>query len=111
MIPAPRNRPVIRVSRDTHEAPAETRWRLARANRLSRRGEPNFRVVWGGSEATAEISGDARRRPAGVFHCFHRYAQVFLRGVVDGSSRKFYCAPQIEPEAKRQRFSPAIANV
>jgi hypothetical protein len=148
--------------RETHEAPAEIRQRLARAGHSNRYGESNFRVVWGGSRLSwnggrrtdhdtsgnviretidlrqvpkyvplahraleltgirprarrsplppgaatlvalseaiaalprpgvrAEILGDAWRRPARVFHRFHRYAQVFLRGVVDGNSRKF----------------------
>ena len=33
----------------THEAPASIQERVARAGGLNRLGEPNFRVVWGGS--------------------------------------------------------------
>jgi len=40
---------VIRVTRETHEAPAAVRERIARAGGLNRYDEPNFRVVWGGS--------------------------------------------------------------
>ena len=39
----------IRVIRETHEAPAEIQLRVARAGGLNRFGEPNFRIVWGGS--------------------------------------------------------------
>lgn len=43
---------VIRVTRETHEAPAEVLERVARAGGLNWLGEPNFRVVWGGSRLT-----------------------------------------------------------
>jgi len=42
-------RPLIRVIRETHEAPAQVRERIARAGGANRFGEPNFGVVWGGS--------------------------------------------------------------
>ncbi len=40
---------MIRVLREVHEAPAPIQERVARAGGLNRFGEPNFRVVWGGS--------------------------------------------------------------
>jgi hypothetical protein len=40
---------MIQVTRETHEAPAHVCERLARAGGTNRFGEPNFRVVWGGS--------------------------------------------------------------
>jgi hypothetical protein len=40
---------MIRVTRETHEAPAAICERIARAGGLNRYGEANFRVVWGGS--------------------------------------------------------------
>jgi len=40
---------MIRVTRETHEAPAAICERIARAGGRNRYGEPNFRVVWGGS--------------------------------------------------------------
>lgn len=40
---------MIRVLRETHRAPAEVAERVARAGGANRFGEPNFRVVWGGS--------------------------------------------------------------
>jgi len=40
---------VILVTRETHEAPASVQERVARAGGRNRFGEPNFRVVWGGS--------------------------------------------------------------
>lgn len=40
---------MIRVTRETHEAPASVCERVARAGGLNRFGEANFRVVWGGS--------------------------------------------------------------
>lgn len=40
---------MIRVIRETHEAPAAVQDRVAAAGGLNRFGEPNFRVVWGGS--------------------------------------------------------------
>jgi hypothetical protein len=43
---------LIRVLRETHEAPASLRERIARAGGTNRYGEPNFRVVWGGSRLT-----------------------------------------------------------
>jgi hypothetical protein len=39
----------IHITRETHEASAEIQERVARAGGLNRFGEPNFRVVWGGS--------------------------------------------------------------
>ena len=47
--PAPRQPQMIRVLRETHEAPREVSERVARAGGWNRFGEPNFRVVWGGS--------------------------------------------------------------
>lgn len=46
LLPTP---PLIRVIRETHEAPAHVRERIARAGGANRFGEPNFGVVWGGS--------------------------------------------------------------
>ena len=43
---------MIRVLRETHEAPAAIRERVAHAGGSNRFGEPNFRVVWGGSRLT-----------------------------------------------------------
>jgi hypothetical protein len=43
---------MIRVTRETHEAPASLTQRLAVAGGTNRLGEPNFRVVWGGSRLT-----------------------------------------------------------
>jgi len=43
---------MIRVIRETHEAPASIQRRVARAGGANRFGEPNFRVVWGGSRLT-----------------------------------------------------------
>jgi hypothetical protein len=40
---------MIRVIRETHEAPASIQRRVAHAGGFNRFGEPNFRVVWGGS--------------------------------------------------------------
>ncbi len=40
---------MIRVTRETHEAPAEIQERVARAGGWNIYGEANFRVVWGGS--------------------------------------------------------------
>ena len=40
---------MIRVTRETHEAPTAICERIARAGGLNRYGEANFRVVWGGS--------------------------------------------------------------
>jgi len=40
---------LIRVIRETHEAPAAVQERIARAGGSNRYGEPNFRVVWGGA--------------------------------------------------------------
>ena len=49
-IPARQRKPcLIRVLRETHEAPAVVQERVARAGGLNPYGEPNFRVVWGGS--------------------------------------------------------------
>jgi hypothetical protein len=43
---------VIQVLRETHEAPASVQQRMTRAGGENRFGEPNFRVVWGGSRLT-----------------------------------------------------------
>ncbi|HEV2446405.1 MAG TPA: hypothetical protein VGS58_10800 [Candidatus Sulfopaludibacter sp.] len=43
---------MIHVIRETHEAPASIERRIARAGGTNRFGEPNFRVVWGGSRLT-----------------------------------------------------------
>jgi len=43
---------VIQVLRETHEAPASVQQRIARSGGENRYGEPNFRVVWGGSRLT-----------------------------------------------------------
>jgi hypothetical protein len=43
---------VIQVLRETHEAPASVQQRIRRAGGENRYGEPNFRVVWGGSRLT-----------------------------------------------------------
>ena len=43
---------MIRVIRETHEAPASIERRMARTGGTNRFGEPNFRVVWGGSRLT-----------------------------------------------------------
>jgi hypothetical protein len=40
---------VIQVLREVHEAPAAIQGRVAAVGGLNRFGEPNFRVVWGGS--------------------------------------------------------------
>jgi hypothetical protein len=40
---------VIRVIRETHHAPASFQELVTRAGGLNRFGEPNFKVVWGGS--------------------------------------------------------------
>lgn len=40
---------MIRVLRETHETPDPVQQRVARAGGWNRFGEPNFRVVWGGS--------------------------------------------------------------
>jgi len=40
---------LIHVVRETHDAPAEIQRRIARAGGANRFGEPNFRIVWGGS--------------------------------------------------------------
>jgi hypothetical protein len=47
-----RPNPLIQVTRETHEAPASVQQRAARAGGTNRYGEPNFRVVWGGSRLT-----------------------------------------------------------
>ena len=44
--------PVIRVTRETHEAAPEIQERVARAGGANCYGEANFRVVWGGSRLT-----------------------------------------------------------
>jgi hypothetical protein len=46
---AQRNNSMIRVLREIHEAPASIQERITRAGGANRFGEPNFRVVWGGS--------------------------------------------------------------
>jgi hypothetical protein len=43
---------LIRVIRETHEAPARLSERLIQAGGRNRLGEANFRVVWGGSRLT-----------------------------------------------------------
>ena len=43
---------MIRVLREIHEAPASIQERVTRAGGINRFGEPNFRVVWGGSRLT-----------------------------------------------------------
>ncbi len=40
---------MIRVLRETHDAPAAIQERVSRAGGANRFGEPNFRVVWGGA--------------------------------------------------------------
>ncbi|HWZ54194.1 MAG TPA: hypothetical protein VNV84_05530 [Candidatus Acidoferrales bacterium] len=45
----PSDAPRIRVTRETHDAPALIAERVARAGGTNRFGEPNFRVVWGGA--------------------------------------------------------------
>jgi hypothetical protein len=44
--------PRIRVTRETHDAPAEIQERVERAGGLNYFGEANFRVVWGASRLT-----------------------------------------------------------
>ena len=51
-IRTPLTLPLIRVLRETHETPAAIRERITRAGGTNRHGEPNFRVVWGGSRLT-----------------------------------------------------------
>ena len=43
---------MIQVLRETHEAPASIQTRIRQAGGSNRYGEPNFRVVWGGSRLT-----------------------------------------------------------
>jgi len=43
---------MIRVLRETHDPPSALQERIARAGGSNRFGEPNFRVVWGGSRLT-----------------------------------------------------------
>lgn len=43
---------MIRVIRETHETPVNLAERLELAGGVNRLGEPNFRVVWGGSRLT-----------------------------------------------------------
>jgi hypothetical protein len=43
---------MIRILRETHEAPASIQRRIALAGGTNHFGEPNFRVVWGGSRLT-----------------------------------------------------------
>lgn len=43
---------MIRILRETYDAPAALQLRLARAGGLNRFGEPNFRAVWGWSRLT-----------------------------------------------------------
>jgi len=43
---------MVRIFRETHEAPLSLQLRLARAGGLNRFGEPNFRAVWGWSRLT-----------------------------------------------------------
>jgi hypothetical protein len=40
---------LIHITRETHEAPESVQERVTRAGGMNRNGEPNFRVVWGGS--------------------------------------------------------------
>lgn len=40
---------MIRILRETHDAPSAIRERITRAGGVNRFGEPNFRVVWGGT--------------------------------------------------------------
>src|SRR5208282_170394 len=44
--------PVIRVTRETHEAPFSIQERVERTGGTNCYGEANFRVVWGGSRLT-----------------------------------------------------------
>jgi hypothetical protein len=44
--------PRIRVTRETHHTPAAIAERITRAGGTNRYGEPNFRVVWGGTRLT-----------------------------------------------------------
>lgn len=46
---APSSSTLIRVLRETYETPTSVEQRVTRAGGLNRFGEPNFRVVWGGS--------------------------------------------------------------
>lgn len=55
---------MIRVTRETHRAPASVCERIERAGGRNRFGEPNFRVVWGGSRL-AWIGGRWTDRDAG----------------------------------------------
>jgi len=43
---------MIQVVRETHQTPHAVQVRVARAGGANRYGEPNFRVVWGGSRLT-----------------------------------------------------------
>jgi hypothetical protein len=43
---------MIQVVREIHQAPHAVQERVARAGGTNRYGEPNFRVVWGGSRLT-----------------------------------------------------------
>lgn len=43
---------MIQVTRETHETPWEVQHRVALAGGFNRLGEPNFRVVWGGTRLT-----------------------------------------------------------
>src|SRR5690348_11684479 len=43
---------MVRILRETHEAPLSLHLRLAHAGGLNRFGEPNFRAVWGWSRLT-----------------------------------------------------------
>jgi hypothetical protein len=54
---------MIRILRETHEAPAFVAQALARAGGLNRFGEPNFRAVWGWSRL-AWIGGRFEDRDA-----------------------------------------------
>jgi hypothetical protein len=44
--------PLIRVTRETHDAPAVIQERVTQAGGINCYGEANFRVVWGGSRLT-----------------------------------------------------------
>src|SRR5690348_4828466 len=43
---------MIQIIRETHRAPASIARRITLAGGTNRLGEPNFRVVWGGSRLT-----------------------------------------------------------
>src|SRR5690242_15144526 len=56
---------MVRILRETHEAPLSLQLRLAHAGGLNRFGEPNFRAVWGWSRLTwigGKMDGYGRAR-------------------------------------------------